>query len=83
MLQIDDQNGNIAQARSSRAEITEALMAWSINDKQSWNVDINLIKALAFTYLLNQLILREESSTDLLGYTSGLTLLNVCMTNLI
>jgi hypothetical protein len=38
--QVDDKNGNVTQRGSTRTQIGERLVAWSVDDEQSWNLDL-------------------------------------------
>lgn len=35
--EVDHQNGNIAQVRSSRSQVGERLVTWCINNLESWD----------------------------------------------
>lgn len=58
-------------------------MAWGVDDQQSWNIDWYFIEGLAFLNLFDELFRREESSTDLLGDSAGLALLDVGVADLV
>lgn len=58
-------------------------MARGVDDQQSWNVDWYFIKRLAFFNLFDELFRREESSTNLLGDTTSLALLDVGVADLV
>lgn len=77
MLEIDDQNCDITQTRSPRSEVAKALMPGSIDDQKSGKVYVNRKELFAFSNLLFEFFLGEESSSDLLGYSSCLSLLDV------
>lgn len=58
-------------------------MARGVDDQQSRDVDWYFIEGLAFLNLFDELFRREESSTDLLGDTTSLALLDVSVTDLV
>ncbi len=58
-------------------------MAWSIDNEQTRNIYLYFKEAFAFVDLFDKFFLREEGGTDLLGNTSGFSLLDVGMPDLI
>ena len=58
-------------------------MAWSIDNQQARNIYFHFKETLAFINLFNMFVLREKSGTDLLSNTSGLSLLDVGVPDLI
>jgi hypothetical protein len=83
VLEIDNQNSNITKTRASRPKVAETLVAWSINNEKSGNIDIDREEIFAFTDFFNQFILREESGTDLLSNSSCFSFLNVGLSDFI
>lgn len=77
MLDVNNQNSNITHTLTSWSKIAETLMAWGINDKKTWNLDLNIQNAFAFLNFLNQFGLWEESCSNLLGNTSCLSFLHI------
>ena len=37
---VNDQNGNVAEGRTTRTEVGEGLVPWSVNDEQAGNLDL-------------------------------------------
>ena len=58
-------------------------MAGGINDKQPGDVDWGWEVVLALCYFVFQLVVGEESSSDLLGNTSGFSFLDVGPSNFV
>jgi len=83
VLKVDDQDGDIAQAGPPRSQIAETLVAGSVDDEQAGHVDVHFVEALALADFRDELVLREEGGTDLLGDTACLALLHVGVPDLV
>ena len=72
MHDVHHQNGNVAQVATTRAEITEGLVARRINHQQTRNSILQLELFGQFLRGLLDVTYREVGSTNLLRDTSGL-----------
>ena len=83
MHQIDHQNSNIAQTRTSRSQVAETLVARGVNDQQARNVHIHVQELFALADFFVQFFLREKCCSNLLGDTSSLAFLDVGTSDLV
>jgi len=83
MHDINHENCKIAQRRPSGSEILEWLMAWGVDDENSWDVYTETYVITQFVYLLLESFLWEEGGSDLLSDTTCFSQLNICVSNFI
>jgi len=79
MHEINYENSNITERRSTGSQVSEGLMTWCVNDEVTWQLQINVDPTIHLLDMAFNVVLREVSSTDLLCDTSSLSSLHICL----
>ena len=58
-------------------------MAWSIDDQQTRDINIDGVKRFTFLNFLNEFLAGEKGGSDLLSDTTCFSLLNICSPNFV
>mmetsp|Transcript_20887 Transcript_20887/g.46789 ORF Transcript_20887/g.46789 Transcript_20887/m.46789 type:complete len:245 (+) Transcript_20887:1899-2633(+) len=74
---VDDEDGNVAEGRATRAQIGEGLVTWSVDDHQPWHLDLDALPLSQTAHSFAQRVCREERRADLLSDPTRLAILHV------
>jgi hypothetical protein len=80
---IDDQNGNVTERRTTGTQVGEGLVTRCIDDQETGHLELEAAVAVDHGRLLLDGVYREVGSTDLLGNTTSFALLDVGLSNLV
>lgn len=85
MHEIDDENGDITQVATATSQVGERLVTGRIDEEDTVRLHLQLATEMLtqFGRLLDQVLTRQEGSTNLLGDTTGFTSLDIRLTNTI
>mmetsp|Transcript_18769 Transcript_18769/g.54005 ORF Transcript_18769/g.54005 Transcript_18769/m.54005 type:complete len:744 (-) Transcript_18769:425-2656(-) len=81
--EIHNEDGNITEGRTTRTKVCEGLVTRRIDDEHTGDIDVELLRLVQSGRLRLQRLLLKEGGTNLLRNTTGLTALNVRLTDLI
>ncbi|ROW05672.1 hypothetical protein VMCG_05275 [Cytospora schulzeri] len=80
---IDDQNSNVAKRRTSGTQVGERLVTGRVDDQETRDLELKLAILVDDMCLLLDGVDGEVSGTNLLSDTTGLTFLDVGLTDLV
>jgi hypothetical protein len=80
---VDNQDSNVTERRTTSTEVCERLVARCIDDKQTRDLHLESTILVDDSSLLLESVDREVCGTDLLGNTTSFALLHVCLTDLV
>ena len=83
MHQIDYQDSDITERRSSASEVGERFVTWGIDDQEAWQVIWNIYLVSHLLHVAIDVLFREVGCTDLLSDTSSFTCLHICLSQFI
>lgn len=83
MHDIDNQNGNVTERRTTGSEVRERLVTRCIDNQETGDLELELAIRVDDGRLLSDGLDREVCSTDLLCDTTGFAFLDVGLSNLV
>ena len=83
MHDIYNEDGEVAKGGTSRSQVGEGLVAWSVNNLEAGNLEVEVQTALHALHMLLNSTLREISGTNLLSDTTCLASLDISASELV
>mmetsp|Transcript_12973 Transcript_12973/g.48092 ORF Transcript_12973/g.48092 Transcript_12973/m.48092 type:complete len:375 (-) Transcript_12973:991-2115(-) len=86
MHHVNHENGHVAEARAAVAQVVESLVPGSVDDQQSGDVQVEVLRMRAFVQLRRLVQERgalEERRSDLLRDAASLAVLHIRLANLV